>query len=49
MPNGQGMDGVCYKQGLTVKENFQQCDVTSKFYWGANVVALIGPGRSEDP
>ncbi|KAI5821298.1 hypothetical protein BZA77DRAFT_238132 [Pyronema omphalodes] len=28
MPDGK--DGVCYKQGLTVKENFQQCDVTNR-------------------
>lgn len=28
MPEGQG--GVCHKQGLVVKENFQQCDVTNK-------------------
>lgn len=23
-------DGVCYKQGVTVKENFQMCDVTNR-------------------
>ncbi|TGZ85245.1 hypothetical protein EX30DRAFT_337635 [Ascodesmis nigricans] len=28
MPEGE--DGVCYKQGITVKQNFQQCDVTNK-------------------
>ncbi|KAJ5095867.1 hypothetical protein NUU61_005223 [Penicillium alfredii] len=28
MPEGQG--GVCYKQGVTVKENFQMCDVTNR-------------------
>ncbi|KAL2863800.1 putative ATP-dependent permease ADP1 [Aspergillus lucknowensis] len=28
MPNGE--DGVCYKQGVTVKENFQMCDVTNR-------------------
>ncbi|OJJ46899.1 hypothetical protein ASPZODRAFT_166177 [Penicilliopsis zonata CBS 506.65] len=28
MPEGEG--GVCYKQGVTVKENFQMCDVTNK-------------------
>ncbi|KAJ5997146.1 hypothetical protein N7499_006538 [Penicillium canescens] len=27
MPEGEG--GVCYKQGVTVKENFQMCDVTN--------------------
>lgn len=26
----QGEDGVCYKQGIAIKENFQQCDVTNK-------------------
>ncbi|KIA75735.1 ABC transporter [Aspergillus ustus] len=25
-----GEDGVCYKQGVTVKENFQMCDVTNR-------------------
>ena len=29
----QGEDGVCYKQGVTVKENFQQCDVTSGYLY----------------
>lgn len=28
MPEGEG--GVCYKQGITVKENFQMCDVTNR-------------------
>ncbi|KAL3446509.1 hypothetical protein BJX65DRAFT_114874 [Aspergillus insuetus] len=28
MPGGE--DGVCYKQGVTVKENFQMCDVTNR-------------------
>ncbi|KAI9924611.1 hypothetical protein ASPWEDRAFT_51625 [Aspergillus wentii DTO 134E9] len=28
MPEGEG--GVCYKQGITVKQNFQMCDVTNK-------------------
>lgn len=28
MPEGEG--GVCYKGGLVVHENFQQCDVTNK-------------------
>ncbi|KAL5338439.1 transporter, ABC superfamily [Aspergillus crustosus] len=28
MPTGE--DGVCYKQGVTVKENFQICDVTNR-------------------
>lgn len=28
MPDGEG--GVCYKQGVTVKENFQMCDVTNR-------------------
>ncbi|OJK03004.1 hypothetical protein ASPACDRAFT_113584 [Aspergillus aculeatus ATCC 16872] len=28
MPEGEG--GVCYKQGVTVKENFQMCDVTNR-------------------
>ncbi|KAL4905372.1 hypothetical protein BDW74DRAFT_152521 [Aspergillus multicolor] len=28
MPTGEG--GVCYKQGVTVKENFQMCDVTNR-------------------
>ncbi|KAL3475151.1 hypothetical protein BJX99DRAFT_162413 [Aspergillus californicus] len=28
MPTGE--DGVCYQQGVTVKENFQMCDVTNK-------------------
>ncbi|KAJ5579692.1 ABC transporter G family member [Penicillium hispanicum] len=28
MPEGQ--DGVCYRQGVTVKENFQMCDVTNR-------------------
>ncbi|KAJ5287895.1 ABC transporter G family member [Penicillium angulare] len=26
----EGKDGVCYKEGVTVKENFQMCDVTNK-------------------
>lgn len=26
-----GKNGTCYQGGLTVYENFQQCDVTSKF------------------
>jgi hypothetical protein len=30
-PEEQRLDAVCYKQGITVKENFQQCDVTSAF------------------
>lgn len=30
MPQGEG--GVCYKQGIAVKQNFQQCDVTSKSF-----------------
>lgn len=29
LPTGSG--GVCYKGGVTVKENHQMCDVTSKF------------------
>lgn len=28
MPESEG--GVCYKQGVTVKENFQMCDVTNR-------------------
>ncbi|KAJ5669121.1 ABC transporter G family member [Penicillium macrosclerotiorum] len=28
MPEGQG--GRCYKQGVTVKQNFQMCDVTNR-------------------
>ncbi|KAL4793222.1 hypothetical protein BDV19DRAFT_367209 [Aspergillus venezuelensis] len=28
MPTGE--DGVCYTQGVTVKENFQMCDVTNR-------------------
>ncbi|KAJ5634330.1 ABC transporter G family member [Penicillium herquei] len=28
MPEGQ--DGVCYKEGVTVKQNFQMCDVTNR-------------------
>lgn len=28
MPEGEG--GRCYKQGVTVKENFQMCDVTNR-------------------
>ncbi|KAK2749926.1 hypothetical protein FQN57_005343 [Myotisia sp. PD_48] len=28
MPGGEG--GVCYSDGITVKENFQMCDVTNK-------------------
>ncbi|PGH13868.1 hypothetical protein AJ80_06137 [Polytolypa hystricis UAMH7299] len=28
MPEGEG--GVCYKQGLVVKENYQMCDVTNQ-------------------
>ncbi|KAI9376685.1 hypothetical protein BJX61DRAFT_530690 [Aspergillus egyptiacus] len=28
MPTGEG--GVCYKQGVTVKENHQMCDVTNR-------------------
>lgn len=28
MPEGQG--GVCYREGLVVKENFQMCDITNK-------------------
>ncbi|KAL2813533.1 hypothetical protein BJX63DRAFT_215002 [Aspergillus granulosus] len=28
MPGGE--EGVCYKQGVTVKENFQICDVTNR-------------------
>lgn len=28
MPEGEG--GVCYKQGVTVKENHQMCDVTNR-------------------
>ncbi|KAJ5915822.1 ABC transporter G family member [Penicillium verhagenii] len=28
MPEGQ--DGVCYKSGVTVKQNFQMCDVTNR-------------------
>ncbi|KAJ5090946.1 hypothetical protein N7532_009630 [Penicillium argentinense] len=26
----EGKDGVCYKQGVTSKENFQMCDVTNR-------------------
>ncbi|KAJ5225220.1 hypothetical protein N7468_006445 [Penicillium chermesinum] len=26
----EGKDGACYKDGVTVKENFQMCDVTNK-------------------
>lgn len=29
-PEEQQSDVVCYKQGIAVKENFQQCDVTNK-------------------
>ncbi|CAL5870036.1 uncharacterized protein PFLUO_LOCUS4269 [Penicillium psychrofluorescens] len=28
MPEGQG--GTCYKQGVTIKENYQMCDVTNR-------------------
>jgi hypothetical protein len=28
MPDGEG--GVCYTQGLVVKENHQMCDVTNR-------------------
>ena len=28
MPEGQG--GICYKQGIVVKENYQMCDVTNQ-------------------
>ena len=28
MPEGEG--GVCYKQGLVVKQNYQMCDVTNR-------------------
>ena len=28
MPDGKG--GVCYKQGLVVKENHQMCNVTNR-------------------
>jgi len=28
MPEHEG--GVCYKQGLVVKENYQMCDVTNR-------------------
>lgn len=28
MPEGEG--GVCHKQGVTIKENFQMCDVTNQ-------------------
>ncbi|GFF22437.1 probable ATP-dependent permease [Aspergillus udagawae] len=28
MPEGEG--GVCYKEGVTVKENYQMCDVTNR-------------------
>lgn len=28
MPDGKG--GVCYKQGLVVRENYQMCDVTNR-------------------
>ena len=28
MPEGEG--GVCFKQGITVKQNFQMCDVTNR-------------------
>lgn len=31
VPGGEG--GVCYKEGVAVKRNFQQCDVTSTFLW----------------
>lgn len=30
VPGGEG--GVCYKQGIAVKHNFQQCDVTSRSF-----------------
>ncbi|KAI5803882.1 hypothetical protein EDC01DRAFT_686992 [Geopyxis carbonaria] len=30
MPEGQKEDGICFQQGITVQENFQQCDVTNK-------------------
>lgn len=26
----RGMNGTCYKGGLTVKENFQMCQVTNR-------------------
>lgn len=26
----EGKDGVCYKEGVTAKENFQMCDVTNR-------------------
>jgi hypothetical protein len=25
-------DGVCYKGGVTVKQNYQQCDVVSEYF-----------------
>jgi ABC-type multidrug transport system ATPase subunit len=28
MPNGE--DGVCYREGLVVKENYQMCDITNR-------------------
>ena len=28
MPGGE--DGVCYREGLVVKENFQMCDITNR-------------------
>jgi len=28
MPEGDG--GICYKQGLVVRENYQVCDVTNR-------------------
>ncbi|KAL2820796.1 hypothetical protein BDW59DRAFT_112926 [Aspergillus cavernicola] len=40
MPTGE--DGVCYKQGVTVKENFQMCDVTNR-----KILDLLGDQKPQ--
>ena len=38
MPEGEG--GVCYKQAVVVKENYQMCDVTNK-----KIIDQLGPDQ----
>ena len=38
MPEGEG--GVCYKQSVVVKENYQMCDVTNK-----KIIDQLGPDQ----
>ncbi|KAK2767639.1 hypothetical protein FQN54_003797 [Arachnomyces sp. PD_36] len=40
MPEGEG--GVCYKQGLVVKENYQMCDVTNR-----KILDLLGERKPQ--